>query len=91
VAAVSEAGGFGVLGVGGAPEVVQERIDGTRALTRHPFGVNVIIDEIAWATTEEDRELVRAEVLTAIHAQVAAVVLFWGIRRRTSIPHTRKE
>src|SRR5437870_9062539 len=37
VAAVSEAGGFGVLGVSGAtPEVVQERIEGTRALTRRP-------------------------------------------------------
>src|ERR1700690_4125425 len=41
VAAVSEAGGFGVLGVSGAsPEVVHERIDSTRALTRRPFGVN---------------------------------------------------
>jgi nitronate monooxygenase len=79
VAAVSEAGGFGVLGVSGAsPEVVQERIDSTRALTRRPFGVNVIIDEVGWAASEEDRELVRTEVVTAIHAQVAAVVLFWG-------------
>jgi nitronate monooxygenase len=79
VAAVSEAGGFGVLGVSGAsPEVVRERIDSTRALTSRPFGVNVIIDEVGWAVSEEDRELVRAEVMTAIHAQVAAVVLFWG-------------
>src|SRR5690348_16331374 len=79
VAAVSEAGGFGVLGVSGAPpEGVQERIDSTRALTRRPIGVNVIIDEVGWATSEEDRELVRAEVVTAIQAQVAAVVLFWG-------------
>lgn len=79
VAAVSEAGGFGVLGVSGAsPESVQERIDSTRALTRRPFGVNVIIDEAGWAASEEDRELVRSEVMTAIHAQVAAVVLFWG-------------
>lgn len=79
VAAVSEAGGFGVLGVSGAsPQAVQERIDSTRALTRRPFGVNVIIDEVGWAASEEDRELVRSEVMTAIHAQVAAVVLFWG-------------
>ena len=79
VAAVCEAGGFGVLGVSGAsPEVVRERIEGTRALTRRPFGVNVIIDEVGWAASEEDRELVRAEVATAIDEQVAAVVLFWG-------------
>jgi NAD(P)H-dependent flavin oxidoreductase YrpB (nitropropane dioxygenase family) len=79
VAAVSEAGGFGVLGVSGAsPEGVRARIDGTRALTGRPFGVNVIIDEVGWAASEEDRELVRAEVMTAIEAQVAAVVLFWG-------------
>lgn len=79
VAAVSEAGGFGVLGVSGAsPEAVQERIDSTRALTKRPFGVNVIIDEVGWAASEEDRDLVRSEVMTAIHAQVAAVVLFWG-------------
>ena len=79
VAAVSEAGGLGVLGVSGAsPEVVQARIDDTRALTSRPFGVNVIIDEVGWAASEEDRELVRAEVLQAIDARVAAVVLFWG-------------
>jgi nitronate monooxygenase len=79
VAAVSEAGGFGVLGVSGAsPEAVAERIGRTRALTRRPFGVNVIIDEAGWAPSEEDRELVRAEVATAIDEQVAAVVLFWG-------------
>jgi len=39
VAAVSEAGGFGVLGVSGAsPEAVQERIESTRALTRRMGG-----------------------------------------------------
>jgi nitronate monooxygenase/enoyl-[acyl-carrier protein] reductase II len=79
VAAVSEAGGFGVLGVSGAsPEVVRKRIDSTRALTKRPFGVNVIIDEIGWAASDEDRELVRSEVASAIDEQVAAVVLFWG-------------
>lgn len=79
VAAVSEAGGFGVLGVSGAsPEGVQARIESSRELTSRPFGVNVIIDEVGWAASEEDRELVRAEVLMAIDAKVAAVVLFWG-------------
>src|SRR5690242_15852524 len=79
VAAVSGAGGFGVLGVSGwSPEVVRKRINNTRALTTRPFGVNVIIDEVGWATSEEDRELVRAEVASAIDEQVSAVVLFWG-------------
>ena len=79
VAAVSDAGGFGVLGVSGAsPEGVRRRIDSTRALTSRPFGVNVIIDEDGWAVSEEDRELVRAEIATAVEAGVAAVVLFWG-------------
>jgi NAD(P)H-dependent flavin oxidoreductase YrpB (nitropropane dioxygenase family) len=79
VAAVSEAGGFGVLGVSGAsPEVVRERITSTRALTKRPFGVNVIIDEVGWAPSEEDRELVRAEVASAADEGVAAIVLFWG-------------
>jgi len=79
VAAVSEAGGFGVLGVSGAsPEGVRNRIESTRALTGRPFGVNVIIDEDGWATSEEDRELVRAEIESALDEQVGAVVLFWG-------------
>lgn len=79
VAAVSEAGGFGVLGVGGAsPEGVRARIESTRALTSRPIGVNVIIDEVGWAPSKEDRQLVRSEVLSAVEAQVAAVVLFWG-------------
>jgi NAD(P)H-dependent flavin oxidoreductase YrpB (nitropropane dioxygenase family) len=79
VAAVSEAGGFGVLGVSGAsPEVVRKRISSTRALTRRPFGVNVIIDDVGWAPSEEDRELVRAEVVSAVDEQVTAIVLFWG-------------
>lgn len=79
VAAVSDAGGLGVLGVSGAsPDSVRARIDSTRALTTRAFGVNVIIDEVGWAAGDDERELVRAEVATAIGAQVAAVVLFWG-------------
>jgi nitronate monooxygenase len=79
VAAVSEAGGFGVIGVSGAsPESVRKAIGRTRELTSRPFGVNVIIDEVGWAPSTEDRELVRAEILAAVEERVAAVVLFWG-------------
>jgi NAD(P)H-dependent flavin oxidoreductase YrpB (nitropropane dioxygenase family) len=38
----------------------------------------VIIDEEGWATSAEDRELLRAEVAAAVAENVAAVVLFWG-------------
>jgi enoyl-[acyl-carrier protein] reductase II len=42
VAAVSEAGGLGVLGVGFAPpEVIAKEIRDTKALTKKPFGANV--------------------------------------------------
>jgi nitronate monooxygenase len=79
VAAVSNAGGFGVLGVSGAsPDGVRQAIANTRALTDRPFGVNVIIDEEGWATTEEDKALVRAEVEAAAAEGVGAVVVFWG-------------
>jgi len=79
VAAVSNAGGFGVLGVSGAsPDGVRRTIANARALTDRPIGVNVIIDEEGWATTEEDRALVRAEVEAAAAENVAAVVVFWG-------------
>jgi len=79
VAAVSNAGGLGVLGVSGAsPDGVRRTIANTRALTDRPFGVNVIIDEEGWATTDEDRALLRAEVESAAAENVAAVVVFWG-------------
>jgi nitronate monooxygenase len=79
VAAVSNAGGFGVLGVSGASvDGVRRAIANTRALTDRPFGVNVIIDEEGWATTDEDKALVRAEVEAAAAEGIAAVVVFWG-------------
>src|SRR4051812_4847350 len=79
VAAGSNAGGLGVLGVSGASaDAVRHAIASTRALTDRPFGVNVIIDEEGWATTDEDKALVRAEVEAAAAERIAAVVVFWG-------------
>jgi len=79
VSAVSNAGGFGVLGLSGAePDEMRRLIARTRELTERPFGVNVIIDENGWATTEEDKQLVRDEVAAAADEGVAAIVLFWG-------------
>lgn len=43
VAAISNGGGFGVLACGAMPpDLLAAEIDGTRALTDHPFGVNLI-------------------------------------------------
>jgi NAD(P)H-dependent flavin oxidoreductase YrpB (nitropropane dioxygenase family) len=67
-AAVSGAGGFGVLGTAGLPApVVREEIRRVRALTDRPFGVNVVIPLL-------DEE----HVDTALEEDVAALVLFWG-------------
>jgi len=75
VAAVSNAGGFGVLGASGMrPEDIRKEIARTRALTDRPFGVNVIIDE----EDDEDREFIRNGLLAASGERVAALVLFWG-------------
>src|SRR5689334_14746570 len=43
VAAISNAGGFGIIASGSmSPELLAAEIEATRALTRHPFGVNLI-------------------------------------------------
>lgn len=79
VAAVSNAGGFGVLGTSGMdPDEIARRIAGVRHLTTKPFGANFIIDEVGWATSEEDRAFARSGVAAAIAERVAVVVLFWG-------------
>jgi nitronate monooxygenase/enoyl-[acyl-carrier protein] reductase II len=75
VAAVSNAGGLGVLGAAGAaPEEIRRRGTEVRELTGRPFGVNFIIDG---ADSEADREFLRAEVAAAAE-HAAVVVLFWG-------------
>ena len=57
--AVSEAGGLGLIGAGGAPaDVVREQIRKTRDLTDKPFGVNIMLmnpeaDGIAQVVCEE--------------------------------------
>ena len=52
-AAVSEAGGFGLIGAASAPpEIVREEIRKAKELTDKPFGVNIMLlnpnaDEVA--------------------------------------------
>lgn len=58
-AAVSEAGGFGIIGAANAPaEVVREQIRKAKELTKKPFGVNVMLlspyaEEVAKVVAEE--------------------------------------
>ncbi len=63
-AAVSEAGGIGLIGAGGAPaSFVREQIQKVRELTDKPFGVNIMLmnpeaDEIAKVVAEEGVKVV---------------------------------
>jgi len=58
-AAVSEAGGFGIIGAASAPaDIVREEIKKCKALTDKPFGVNIMLlnpnaDEVAKIVIEE--------------------------------------
>lgn len=63
-AAVSEAGGLGIIGAGGAPASwVREQIREAKKLTNKPFGVNIMLmnpeaDEIAQVIVEEGVKVV---------------------------------
>lgn len=63
-AAVSEAGGLGLIGAANAPaEWVRDQIRKTKELTKKPFGVNVMLmspcaDEVARVIAEEDVKVV---------------------------------
>lgn len=68
VAAVCEAGGFGVLGAGSAPgPLVSQWIAQTRALTSRPFGANIILPMSDGS-----------DVQACFDARVPVLVLFWG-------------
>jgi NAD(P)H-dependent flavin oxidoreductase YrpB (nitropropane dioxygenase family) len=74
VAAVSNAGGLGILGTGPMPaELLRRIIAGTRSLTAKPFGVNLIVEETSLgpASTFEQVEV-------CIEAKISPVVFFWN-------------
>jgi nitronate monooxygenase len=78
-AAVSNAGGFGVVGASGVePEALRAEVARTRALTDRPYGINVIIDTDTDPYTDEDMEFLLGQLRAAGEAGAAAVVLFWG-------------
>jgi nitronate monooxygenase len=67
-AAVSNAGGCGVLGTSGSPlPYIREQIQRLRTLTRKPFGVNVILAIMREGTIE-----------ACLDEHVPLLVLFWG-------------
>ena len=67
-AAVSNAGGCGVLGCGALPApVMREQIRALRALTNKPFGVNIIMPMMQ-----------EGQIEVAIEEKVPFIVLFWG-------------
>lgn len=63
-AAVSEAGGLGIIGAGGAPaSFVKEQIQKVKEITKKPFGVNIMLmnpeaDQIAQIVIEEGVKVV---------------------------------
>jgi nitronate monooxygenase len=74
VAAVSEAGGFGFLGmVREPPELIRSEIALVRAATARAFGVNLI-------PAATDPALLEAELAVLIEERIAAVTLFWDLR-----------
>jgi nitronate monooxygenase len=73
VAAVTNAGGFGFLGmVRESPELITTEIAKVRERTDRDFGVNLIP-----AATK--RELLEAELAACIAAKVPVMALFWDL------------
>lgn len=67
-AAVSNAGGFGVLGMGGVPPpLIRAQIQRARELTGKPFGVNILLPLL-----EE------GQIETCLEEGVSALIPFWG-------------
>lgn len=79
VAAVSNAGGFGVLGIASAPpELVREQIQKTRELTDKPFGVNVFmipeqVEIVTPVLIEEKPKAVYADILFDLDEELCKV------------------
>jgi nitronate monooxygenase len=75
VAAVTQAGGFGFLGmVREPPSLMRQEIEAVRRVTSKPFGVNLIP-----AATEA--ELLERQVSTCIEQDVPVVALFWDLSK----------
>lgn len=68
VAAVSNAGGCGVLGMGGLPApYIRQQIQQLRTLTNKPFGVNIILPMLQ-----------EGQIEACLDEKVPVLILFWG-------------
>lgn len=73
VTAVTQAGGFGFLGmVRESPRTIAREIAAVREQTSLPFGVNLI-------PAATDETLLEAELQACLDAKIAAVTLFWDL------------
>ena len=73
VTAVTEAGGFGFLGmVRESPSLIRQEVEAVRRLTSKPFGVNLI-------PAATDRELLQRQLCMCIELTVPVVALFWDL------------
>jgi nitronate monooxygenase len=74
VAAVTEAGGYGFLGmVREAPDLIAQEIDAVRESTDGPFGVNLI-------PAATDPALLEDELAVCLEKQVHSLCFFWDVR-----------
>ena len=98
-AAVSEAGGFGIIGAASAPaDIVREEIRKCKALTDKPFGVNIMLlnpnaDEVAdkileRLKTEKSENTVFAEILSncKIKREGIKEILLHGLKLGDRVP-----
>jgi nitronate monooxygenase len=77
VAAVSNAGGLGVLGASSfAPPQLRQLVARTRKLTDKPLGINLIIDDRD--LSDDDKKELSDQVSAAAEERPAVLVLFWG-------------
>lgn len=73
VSAVSDAGGYGFLGmVREQPEVISREIDAVRERTDQPFGANLI-------PAATDRSLLEEELAVCFEKRVHSICFFWDV------------
>jgi len=87
-AAVSAAGGLGILGAAHlAPDEVRRRIREVRRRTSRPFGVNLLLHEQVWPPV--DASTFSEQTTSAIHAVLNRMRTALGLAARTQPPPTR--
>ena len=92
-AAVSEAGGLGVIGAGSdmAPAELRRQIQTARNLTAKPFGVDILFATVRAAGSEvtEYTEAVQEMVQVVLEERVPVLVSGWAAPPQRSPKRTR--